>query len=75
MSVIGKKPTWDVTGKYDTVDERGKKITQPFNMSFLAKSKADALSQANKFFADTAKEDPEGQYKNLRNLKATPIKD
>jgi len=73
MSLAGKKPNWNVTGKYDARDARNNKkyVVLNFNMSFLAKDKADALRQAYKFFKEMIRERPQDGYKNLRNLKAT----
>lgn len=75
MSQAGKMPNWEVTGKYDTLDERPKRVTESFCMHFLAKGKSDAIAQAKKYFDEMAKELPEGDYKNFRNIKATPLKD
>ncbi|WXW92610.1 hypothetical protein SEA_ENYGMA_128 [Streptomyces phage Enygma] len=73
-SVVGKMPNWEVTGKYDTVDERGRKRSESFCNCFLAKNKNDAVSQAKRFFAEMAKDDPAGKYKNFRDINAKPIK-
>jgi hypothetical protein len=71
--MAGEKPNWTVTGKYDARDARNAKrtVVLNFNMGFLAKNKADALRQADKFFKEMVRDHPEDGYKNLRNIKAT----
>ena len=71
---MSDNPNWEVTGEYDTVDNRGKKISERFCQVFDAKNKADAVSQAKKHFAGMQKADPAGKYNNFRKISAKPYK-
>lgn len=61
---------WEVTGQYDTVDNRGKAIKQSFCNVFKASGKTDAINQAKKFFAEMQREDPAGKYANFTKINA-----
>ena len=64
------KVWWEVTGQYDTVDNRGKAIKQSFCNLFEASDKSEAVTKAKKFFAEMKKEDPAGKYANFTKINA-----
>ncbi|AXH66869.1 hypothetical protein SEA_STARPLATINUM_130 [Streptomyces phage StarPlatinum] len=68
------RANWDVKGKYDVKYPDAKKpVTEAYHLSFEAKSKSDALSQAKNDFRANSKVNGL-VYSNLRDLVATPIK-
>ncbi len=70
---VGDRANWHVTGKFDVTYPGQKKKVEDFDLSFVAKSKADALKQAKSEFDFGKRAHPEVKYENLRNLNAKPV--